>query len=95
MTAQKFSFLDNPEPDVALNNLYLETDLGPVDFLGEIKGIGGFEHVRQISVEIDLFGKRCRVISIEGLIRAKEALGREKDLLAAKELRAILEKNKR
>jgi hypothetical protein len=43
---------------------------------------------------MELFGRRCRVISLEDLIRAKEALGREKDLLAAKELRAIAEKQK-
>ena len=29
------------------------------------------------------------MISLEGLIKAKEALGREKDMLVAKELRAI------
>jgi hypothetical protein len=41
-----------------------------------------------------LFGRRCRVISLQDLIQAKEALGREKDLLAAKQLRAIAEKQK-
>jgi hypothetical protein len=50
--------------------------------------------VRAAAVEIDLFNRRCRVISLEDLIRAKEALGREKDLLAVKELRAIREKLK-
>jgi hypothetical protein len=34
------------------------------------------------------------VISLENLIRAKEALGREKDLLMAKELRAIAAKRR-
>jgi hypothetical protein len=34
------------------------------------------------------------VHSLDALIRAKEALGREKDVLAAKELRAIREKAK-
>ena len=91
-TPQKLSFLDSPEPGVALKNLYLETDLGPVDFLGSIKGIGDFERVRAASIEIELFGRRCRVISIEDLIEAKQALGREKDLIAVKELRVILEK---
>jgi hypothetical protein len=41
---------------------------------------------------IDLFGRRCRLISLDALIRAKEALGREKDLLSVKELKAIREK---
>jgi hypothetical protein len=45
-------------------------------------------------VEIELFGRHCCVISIEDLISAKEALGRPKDLLAAQELRAILEQKK-
>ncbi|HEY7640475.1 MAG TPA: hypothetical protein VH814_12175 [Steroidobacteraceae bacterium] len=75
-----------------MNNLYLETDLGPVDFLGSINGIGDFERVRAAAMEIELFGRRCRVISLQDLIQAKEALGRDKDILAAKELRAIAEK---
>jgi hypothetical protein len=41
-----------------------------------------------------LFERRCRVISLENLIQAKEVLGREKDLFAAKELRAIQQKLK-
>lgn len=77
-----------------MNNLYLETELGPIDFLGSILGIGDFERVRSASIEIDLFGRRCRVISLQDLIRAKEALGRDKDRLAAIELRAIAEKDK-
>jgi hypothetical protein len=35
-----------------------------------------------------------RVISLQDLIQAKEALGREKDLLAAQQLRVIAEKRK-
>jgi hypothetical protein len=35
------------------------------------------------------------VISIEALIEAKQAMGREKDLIAVKELRAILEGKER
>lgn len=92
LSTQKTSFIDNSEAGAALKNLRVETDLGPIDFLGEIKGIGGFARVREASIEIELFGRRCRVISIEDLIRAKEALGREKDLLAAKELRMIVER---
>ncbi len=91
-TSQKLSFLDNPEPGVELKNLYLETELGPLDLLGSIKGVGDFDRVKSASIEIELFGRRCRVLSVEALITAKEAMGREKDLLAVKELRAILER---
>jgi hypothetical protein len=94
LTAQKLSFLDNPDPDVEVRNLYLRTDLGAIDFLSSITGVGDFESVRAASIEVELFGRRCRVISLEDLIRAKEALGREKDLQAVIQLRAIREKQK-
>lgn len=64
------------------------------DVLTSIKGVGDFPRVYAQSAEIELFRRRCRVISLDDLIRAKEALGREKDLLAVKELRGILEKTK-
>lgn len=93
-TPQRLSFLETPEPGLDMKNLYLETELGPIDFLGAILGIGDFERVRVASIEIELFGRRCRVISLQDLIKAKEALGRDKDLIAAKELRAIAETKK-
>lgn len=93
MTTQRLSFIDNPDPGTPLNNLYLQTDLGPLDLLSSIKGVGGFDRVRESSVEVDLFGRKVRVIALGDLIRAKEALGREKDLYAAKELRAVQAKD--
>jgi hypothetical protein len=50
--------------------------------------------VRAASIQVVLFERTCHVISLDDLILAKEALGREKDLLAAKELRAVREKLK-
>jgi hypothetical protein len=94
LTSQKLSFLDTPDPEVDVQNLYLETEFGTVDLLSSILGVGDFERVRAGSVEIEVFGRRCRVISLEDLIQAKEALSRDKDVLAAKELRAIREKLK-
>lgn len=94
LTPQMLSFLDNPDSGVEVRNLYLRTDIGPLDVLGSIKGVGDFERVRAQSTEIELFGRRCRVMSLDDLIRAKEALGREKDLLAAKELRGIQQKTR-
>jgi hypothetical protein len=94
LTPQKLSFLDNPDPGVEVRNLHLRTDIGPVDVLSSTLGVGDFERVHAESVEIEHFGRKCRVHSLDALIRAKEALGREKDVLAAKELRAIREKAK-
>lgn len=69
-----------------------KTELGPVDLLGSIKGVGDFARVQASSIEIELFGRRCRVLSIAALIEAKQAMGRDKDMIAVKELRAIAEK---
>jgi hypothetical protein len=52
--------------------------------------VGAFAGMRETSVEIELFERRCRVISINDLMRAKESLARPRDLFAAEELRAIL-----
>ncbi|HEU5134424.1 MAG TPA: hypothetical protein VFU13_04695 [Steroidobacteraceae bacterium] len=95
LTPQRISFLENPEPGTALKNLYLQTDLGPLDLMSSITGVGDYARVVAGSIEIELFGHRVRVIGLTDLILAKEALGREKDLLAVKELRAILEKTRR
>ena len=92
VTHKKLSFLEHPPAGQALANLYLETDAGIVDVLGNILGIGGYEELARGAIDIPLFGRRCRVISLADLIKAKEAVGREKDLLVAKELRAIAAK---
>jgi hypothetical protein len=94
MTPQKLSFEHIPPAGQSLNNLYLETDLGVVDFLSSIKGLGDFEYVRSNAEEISLNGNKVLVMSLENLIRAKEAMNREKDRLAVKELKAIQAKKK-
>lgn len=88
-TPQRLSFLENPAPGVPLQNLYLQTDLGELDLLESITGVGSFERVLDAAVVVELFGRPVRVISVKDLIQAKEALGREKDQLVAKELKVI------
>ena len=92
LSSPQRSFLEVPDAAVALDTLYLNTDLGTLDVLGSITGVGDYERVARDAVDVDLFGRRVRAISVDDLIAAKEALGRDKDLIAAKELRAIREK---
>jgi hypothetical protein len=92
ITHKKLSFLEHPARGQPLVNLYLKTDGGTIDILSSILGVGDFKRLKERAVEVSLFGHKCSVISLEDLIAAKEALGREKDLLAAKELRAIAAK---
>jgi predicted nucleotidyltransferase len=94
MTPSKLPFSEVPTAGQALNNLYLETDLGVVDFLSSITGLGDFDYVRSNADEITLNGNKVLVMSLENLIRAKEAMNREKDRLAVKELKAIQAKKK-
>jgi hypothetical protein len=75
-----------------LDHLYLRTDLGELDILGRITGIGEFKEVKSHSMEIELFGYPCHILDIDHLIQAKEALGRPKDLQVVLELKAIRKK---
>jgi len=84
-----------PELCVRLNNLYLKTDLGRVDCLGEILGVGDFDEVVKHSVEIKLPAGNCRVMDIDTLIRAKEAMNRDHDRITARELREIKKRQQR
>jgi hypothetical protein len=93
ITPQRLSFLEHPGPDAPpVQHLYLETDLGVLDILSSILGVGDFTRLRKEAEELEIYGRLFQVISLADLISSKEALKREKDLLAAKELRAIAAK---
>jgi hypothetical protein len=72
-------------------NFTFATDIGDVDLLGELRGVGQYENVRADSVTVELFGYQFAVIDIGKLIVAKRAAGRPKDLIALPELEAIQE----
>jgi hypothetical protein len=92
LTSQRLSFLQHPSLGQPLKNLYLQTDMGVIGILTSVMGVGDFDRLKSQAEKVEVDGKRYLVISLEDLIRAKEALGRERDLLAAKELRAIAAK---
>ena len=94
-TPQKLSFIEVPDQFNQLNNLYLNTDLGVLDILSNITGVGDFQRIKSKSIKITLFGHKCNVISIDDLIATKRAIGRKKDLLVVEELEEIKkQKNK-
>ena len=68
----------------------LMTDLGWIDFLGEVAGLGGYEEVKKNSEVMAIFEMDCLVLSLEGLIRAKKAAGRSRDLEVIPELEGLL-----
>jgi predicted nucleotidyltransferase len=72
-------------------NFTLTTSAGDIDLLGEIAGIGTYEALLPHTVEVELFGARCKCIDLPTLIAAKVAAGRPKDLEVIAELGALLE----
>jgi hypothetical protein len=89
MTPLGLSFLTVPKPGEQVNNLYLQTDWGIVDILSSISGVGDFAAIKANSETFEIAGRTYGLISLADLVLAKEFMGREKDILAAKELRAI------
>ena len=71
------------------NNLYLITDLGPLDCLGMVKGIGDFDSCLAGSRIIDMAGTLIPILKLETLIQSKQAMNRPRDIHAALELESI------
>ena len=78
-----------------LKNMYLRTDLGQLDVLGELPGAGAFQEIASRAIEAD-FGQgiRCKVIDLETLIVAKQFAGRDKDRSDVRELEEIRQARK-
>jgi hypothetical protein len=74
-------------------NFTLTTDLGDVDLLGEITEMQTYETLLPATIDIELFGRRCRCLTLQRLIEVKRATGRRKDFDAIAELEAILEED--
>lgn len=70
-------------------NFTLDTTLGDFDMLGEVSGIGTFEEVLLASEKWNIYGYDVQILSVHGLISAKEMAGREKDKPGLKILYAL------
>lgn len=75
-----------------LKNVYLQTDLGTLDCLSEVTGVGNYDECLVRSTEFSFSFGKYRILSIDALIAAKEAVGRERDKQAVHFLRAIQER---
>lgn len=78
-----------PEQCAGLKNLYIKTDLGNVDCLSEILGLGDFDEVFRKAVKVELPSGMCHILGIDQLIRAKEAMNREHDRITVRQLKEI------
>jgi hypothetical protein len=78
-----------PECYLEFKNLYLRTDLGIVDCLGEVLAVGDYEEALRHSIVLNLPVGPCRILDVDTLIVAKEAMGRPHDLVAVQHLKAL------
>ncbi len=72
-------------------NFTLKTTIGDIDLLGEVAGVGDYRAVKKESIIARLFDSDVCVLTLGGLIKAKRAAGRTKDLLVLPELEALRE----
>lgn len=71
-------------------NFTFITDVGNLDLLGEVRGIGYYDEAVDGASSFELFGYDFRVVALDKLILAKRAAGRPKDMVAIAELEALL-----
>jgi hypothetical protein len=75
-------------------NLYLDTDMGRLDCLSHIKGMGDYQKVKGASVVVETGGVRFRVLNLDSLLESKKAMNRPRDRQAIIELEVIRELRK-
>ncbi len=69
----------------------LQTDIGAIDLLAEVTGLGGYADVTEHSITVEAFERQIATLDLPGLIQAKRAAGRQKDISALAELEGLLE----
>jgi len=76
-------------------NFTLTTDLGDIDFFGEVSGLGDFVSVKAASDVMNVGEVEVHVLSLAGLIKSKSAASRSRDLYVLPELKALEELKKK
>jgi hypothetical protein len=89
MTPEKVKLDLTKENCKNYKNLYLDTDLGQLDCISYVQGIGDFEKVKKLSRIIEAEKLEFYVLTIDALIEAKKAMNRPHDHEAIVQLKAI------
>ncbi len=75
--------------------MILTTDQGDLNVYDAVAGVGDFERVLAASVDVEAGDLRFYALDLPGLIAAKHAAGRPRDLADIPELEALLELGKK
>lgn len=89
MTPSRAPLQLTPQACEQLKNLYLDTNLGQLDCLSYVDGIGGYEEVKRASELVAAESIQIRVLTLDGLIKAKSAMHRPRDKETIHQLQAI------
>lgn len=73
----------------------LMTRFGALDVLGSIEDAVTYDDLLPASVEVEVRGRRARVLSLERLVEGKRRLARPKDLAVLDVLEAVLDERRK
>jgi len=88
---QGLPFLWEPATLHNVTILTLDTDLGSIDLLAEVTGLGTYEEVKAHAIGVHAFDRQIATIDLAGLLQSKRAIARDKDIETIKELESLLE----
>lgn len=89
MTPKRKKFELTEKNKGQFKNLYLDTDIGQLDCVGLVEGIGDYSQVKRASVPVKVQNTQMRILGIDALIKAKQAMNRPRDRQAVLQLEAI------
>jgi hypothetical protein len=89
MTPQRLPLSITSENCHNLKNLYLDTDLGQLDCISVVQGLGDFSQIEQMCETIDAEQTQLKVLNRDALIKSKKAMDRPRDREAVRQLEAI------
>jgi hypothetical protein len=96
MTPKRLKLKLTTESCARFKNLYLDTDIGQVDCLGFVQGLGNYKDIEPMSEIRDIGGGlRIRVLTIDSLIKARQAMNRPRDREVVLQLKAIRKMRKK
>lgn len=89
MTPKRLPLALTAENCKNFKNLYLDTDLGQLDCIGYVQGLGDFNAIQSVCETIEVEGVRFEVLNLDALIQSKKTMNRPRDQEAVRELEAI------
>lgn len=89
MTPGRKALQLTPENAAEFKNLCLDTDIGRLDCLSHVDGLGNYEQVKGACERVEVEGVQFHVLAIDSLIATKEAMNRPRDREVIRQLQAI------